>query len=127
MDGLIVIIGIIFWVAKQVAKQKEKAQLTVQKRQTPAPVISSPDTQVRHEPEWPSSMEGIDPCHDEETFISMEGIDPCHEEERELALIYEEEAAAPPFPVFTKESLLQGVIMAEILNRPMKKMGRRGA
>jgi len=126
MDVVIAIIGIIFFVVKQAAKQKTREQSSAKKWHPPVSVVLPPKAERIAAPV--ASMEGVDPCHDEGAFISMEGIDPCHDDMRfEPQITYEETSAEPAFPVFTKNTLLQGVIMAEVLSRPMKRMGRRGA
>ncbi len=77
------------------------------------------------------TYEGIDLCHDEGRFVPMEGIDPCHDGFYQPIRVYEEpenehmEHTAEGFPVLTKDSLVQAVVMSEILNRPIKRAGRR--
>ena len=138
MESLVVVIGLIVVVIKKLM-EISAANAKAQKPKTAAQWaghLGSTDIGKMFKPAAPvisatlkavdplQAPEGIDPCHDKSAFAPADG----HVDYSFTPVDYDAEESVPQaggVPVFTKDSLLQAVIMAEVLERPIQRSGRR--
>lgn len=143
MDGLLFLL-ILFWIFKAIMKasknqsSKTKPKTTSGTKSRPTPKVYRPVQPTVQEPAYQPQEPFSQPGEQSqgsmayvstEGMASQEGEDECdpslgHGQVPERGSVYADEIGGDTIPAITPQSLLQGVVMSEILQRPVS-MRRR--
>lgn len=137
MDGLLLLL-ILFWIFKAIMKASKNQSSKTKSKPAPKPKAYRPVQPAVQEPVYQTQEPFSQPGEQSqgsmayvstEGMASQEGEDECdpslgHGQMPEPGSVYADEIGGDTIPAITPQSLLQGVVMSEILQRPVS-MRRR--